>query len=170
MKKKNRILKLMAAMLLAGTLSLNAQNISFNNERVTLKQAFEKIESVSNYKIAYNSSQIDVNKQVVLNQKNKSVLDVMKELLKDTDCTYEVKGLQIVIVPKKSQEQANKISVTGTVVDELGEPVIGASVMEKGTTNGVVTDYDGNFTLSVPAKATIVVSYIIKTYKSILKA
>ena len=160
MKKKNRILKLMAAMLLAGTLSLNAQNISFNNERVTLKQAFEKIESVSNYKIAYNSSQIDVNKQVVLNQKNKSVLDVMKELLKDSDCTYEVKGQQIVIVPKKSQEQANKISVTGTVVDELGEPVIGASVMEKGTTNGVVTDYDGNFTLSVPAKATIVVSYI----------
>lgn len=160
MKKKNRILKLMAAMLLAGTLSLNAQNISFNNERVTLKQAFEKIESVSNYKIAYNSSQIDVNKQVVLNQKNKSVLDVMKELLKDSDCTYEVKGQQIVIVPKKSQEQANKISVTGTVVDELGEPVIGASVMEKGTNNGVVTDYDGNFTLSVPAKATIVVSYI----------
>ena len=116
MKKKNRILKLMAAMLLAGTLSLNAQNISFNNERVTLKQAFEKIESVSNYKIAYNSSQIDVNKQVVLNQKNKSVLEVIKELLKGTDYSYEVKDYQIVIVPKKSQ--ANTIAVTGNVKDE----------------------------------------------------
>ena len=158
MKKKNRILKLMAAMLLAGTLSLNAQNVSFNNERVTLKQAFEKIESVSNYKIAYNSSQIDVNKQVVLNQKNKSVLEVIKELLKGTDYSYEVKDYQIVIVPKKSQ--ANTIAVTGNVKDELGESVIGASIMEKGTTNGVVTDYDGNFTLSVPADAIIVVSYI----------
>ena len=159
MKKKNRILKLMAVMLLAGTMSLNAQNVSFDNERLTLKQAFEKIESVSNYKIAYNSSQIDVNKQVVLNQKNKSVLEVMKELLKGSDYTFEVKGQQIVIVPKKAQEQAT-ISVSGTVVDENGEAVIGASVMEKGTTNGVVTDYEGNFTLSVPAKATIVVSYI----------
>ena len=82
MKKKNRILKLMAAMLLAGSLSLNAQNVSFNNERVTLKQAFEKIESVSNYKIAYNSSQIDVNKQVVLNQKNERSAEGHRLLLR----------------------------------------------------------------------------------------
>ena len=44
MKKKNRILKLMAVMLLAGTMSLNAQNVSFDNERLTLKQAFEKLQ------------------------------------------------------------------------------------------------------------------------------
>ena len=60
--KTNRILRIAAIMLLAGNLSLQAQNISFNNERVTLKKAFEKIESVSNYKVAYNATKLNVNK------------------------------------------------------------------------------------------------------------
>ena len=130
--KTNRILRIAAIMLLAGSLSLQAQNVSFNNERVTLKKAFEKIESVSNYKIAYNASKLNVNKKVTLNQKNKTVPQVMEELLKDTDYTFEVKGDQIVIVPKKQEKQGNntnKQKVTGIVTDQNGESVIGASVM-----------------------------------------
>ena len=50
--------------------------------------------------------------------------------------------------------------ITGTVVDETGESIIGASVVEKGTTNGTVTDLDGNFTLKVPSGAILVISYI----------
>ena len=55
---------------------------------------------------------------------------------------------------------AQDIKVQGVVKDERGETVIGASVMQKGTTNGAVTDIDGNFSLTVPSKATLVVSYI----------
>ena len=55
---------------------------------------------------------------------------------------------------------AQKITVTGHVADELGEDLIGATVMEKGTTNGTSADIDGNFTISVPANATLVVSYV----------
>jgi TonB-linked SusC/RagA family outer membrane protein len=55
---------------------------------------------------------------------------------------------------------AQDIKVQGIVKDETGETVIGASVMQKGTTNGAVTDIDGNFSLTVPSKATLVVSYI----------
>ena len=55
---------------------------------------------------------------------------------------------------------AQDIKVQGVVKDETGETVIGASVMQKGTTNGAVTDIDGNFSLTVPSKATLVVSYI----------
>ena len=55
---------------------------------------------------------------------------------------------------------AQKITVKGTVVDEMNEPVIGANVVEKGTINGIITDLDGHFTLSVDEKAVIVVSYI----------
>lgn len=53
---------------------------------------------------------------------------------------------------------AQKITVHGYVDDETGEPLIGATIMEKGTTNGTATDIDGNFTLSVEPKATLVVS------------
>lgn len=55
---------------------------------------------------------------------------------------------------------AQNIQLTGLVTDAANEPVIGASVVEKGTTNGVITDFDGNFTLSVPAKATLIISYV----------
>ena len=160
MRRKKRILRIAAIMLLAGSLSLQAQNISFNNEYLTLKKAFEKIESVSNYKIAYNASKLNVNQQVLLNQKNKTVPQVMEELLKNTDYTFEVKGNQIVIVPKKTDKSANKQRISGIVTDESGETVIGASVTEKGTSNGTVTDINGHYELSVPKGSTIQISYI----------
>lgn len=55
---------------------------------------------------------------------------------------------------------AQDIKVQGVVKDQTGETVIGATVMQKGTNNGTVTDFDGNFSLSVPSKATLVISYI----------
>lgn len=62
---------------------------------------------------------------------------------------------------------AQNIELTGTVTDATGETVIGASVLEKGTTNGVITDIDGNFSLSVSPKATIVISYVGYTTQEI---
>ena len=55
---------------------------------------------------------------------------------------------------------AQKITVHGTVIDEYGEPLIGATVMEKGTSNGTAADFDGNFTITVPGNAILVVSYV----------
>ena len=170
MKQRKKLILWISAMLLfAGSLSVGAQNVSFNNERLTLKQAFEKIESVSNYKIAYNASQLNVNKQVVLNQKNKSVTQVMDDLLSDTGCTYEIKGNQIVITPLELKAtSSDKITVKGKVVDETGEGVIGASVVEKGTGNGTVTDYEGNFTVSnVSPNSDIEISYIGYTTQTV---
>ncbi len=153
-----------AVWLIAGSLSVQAQNVSFNNERTTLKKAFEKIEQVSNYKIAYNASKLNVNKQVVLNQKNKTVPQVMEELLKGTDYTFEVKGNQIVIVAKKKKDDAEKPGekqrISGIITDENGEAVIGASVTEKGTQNATVTDVNGHYELYVPKSCALQVSYI----------
>lgn len=64
--------------LIAGYLQINAQKVSFNEGTVSLKEAFQKIEASSKYKIAYNGTQLDVSKRVQLNQKNVEVLDVLK--------------------------------------------------------------------------------------------
>lgn len=161
-QSKNRFLRIAAVMLIAGNLSLQAQNVSFNNERLSLKKAFEKIESVSKYKIAYNASKLNVNQQVVLNQKNKSVPQVMEELLKNTNYTFEIKGNQIIIVPKKVEKQATgeKQTISGVVTDEKGEAVIGASITQKGTSNGTVTDINGHYELTIPKGTTLQISYI----------
>ena len=62
---------------------------------------------------------------------------------------------------------AQKVSITGVVKDAAGESIIGASVIEKGTTNGTITDFDGKFTLNVSNKATLVISYIGYTTQEI---
>ena len=55
---------------------------------------------------------------------------------------------------------AQNITVTGTVLDETGEPLIGATIVQKGTSNGTAADLDGNYSISVPAKSTLVISYV----------
>lgn len=151
-------------LLLAGQMTLSAQNVSFSSNKVTLKSAFEKIEKESKYKIAYNSSQLDANRSVTLTKKSDDVFGMLNQLLKGTNFTYEMEGNYIVIKPQqkaKSQTHGKKIKARGVVKDETGEPVIGATVMEKGTTNnGVVTDLDGNYTIEIPADGMLAVSYI----------
>ncbi|MDR3261926.1 MAG: carboxypeptidase-like regulatory domain-containing protein, partial [Tannerella sp.] len=106
---------------------------------------------------------IDLTPKVSIDVKQTSLEAILRSVLTPKNLTYEVKNKQILIKNSKldvsqTAQQAKKI--TGTVTDETGEPVIGANVVEKGTTNGLITDVDGNFTLNVSLGATIVVSYI----------
>lgn len=145
-------------LLLAGNLAVNAQKVTFNGEQVSLKQAFEQIESVSKYKIAYNTAQLDVNRKVTLNQKDTDVLQVLDQLLAGTGCTYKVNENYIVIT---SQQTGAVKKVHGVVKDVNGEPIIGANVVVKGNpSNGTITDLNGNFALSVTSNTTLQVSYI----------
>lgn len=155
--KFNKALTFGLGLILAGNISVNAQKITFNGEQVSLKQAFEKIESVSKYKIAYNATLLDVNKTVTINKKNTEVLQVLNIILSGTGCTYRIDNDYIVITPIKK----GKIKkIEGTVKDANGEPVIGATVMVKGTTNGTITDFDGNFSLEANEGDNLEVSYI----------
>ncbi len=157
-KKFYRAMTLGVGLLLAGDLAVNAQKVTFNGEQVSLKRAFEQIESVSNYKIAYNTSQLDVNRKVTLNQKNTDVLQVLDQLLAGTGCTYTVNENYIVIT---AQQAGSLKKIHGVVKDVNGEPIIGANVVVKGSpSNGTITDFNGNFDLSVTSNATLQISYI----------
>ena len=93
-----------------------------------------------------------------MNQKNQDVLQILSDLLKGTNCVYQVNDNYIVIT-LKDDEKVKKIK--GTIKDSAGEPIIGANVILKGdATVGSITDIDGNFDLSVPSNATLQVSYI----------
>lgn len=88
-------------LLLAGQMTLSAQNVSFSSNKVTLKSAFEKIEKESKYKIAYNSSQLNANRSVTLTKKSDDVFGMLNQLLKGTNFTYEMEGNYIVIKPQQ---------------------------------------------------------------------
>lgn len=89
---------------------------------------------------------------------------MLNQLLKGTNCTYELEGNYIIIKSQhkgKAQSHGTKIKVKGVVKDETGEPVIGATVMEKGSANnGVITDIDGNYTIEIASDGLLAVSYI----------
>lgn len=80
--------------------------------------------------------------------------------MKCTNHYFKPLGLVFLLCLLPLWAYAQSITVKGTVKDNTGEPVIGASVVQKGTSNGIVTDIDGNFSLNVPSNSTIVVSFI----------
>lgn len=149
------------SLLLASQMTISAQNVSFSTNKVTLKSAFEKIEKASKYKIAYNSSQLNANRSVTLSKKSDDVFGMLTQLLKETNCTYELEGNYIIIKPlQKAQTSGKKVKVRGVIKDETGEPIIGATVRVKGQSEGTVSDFDGNFTLGVTDDNTLQISYI----------
>lgn len=149
------------SLLLASQMTISAQNVSFSTNKVTLKSAFEKIEKASKYKIAYNSSQLNANRSVTLSKKSDDVFGMLTQLLKETNCTYELEGNYIIIKPlQKAQTSGKKVKVRGVIKDETGEPIIGATVRVKGQSEGSVSDFDGNFTLDVTDDNTLQISYI----------
>lgn len=149
------------SLLLASQMTISAQNVSFSTNKVTLKSAFEKIEKASKYKIAYNSSQLNANRSVTLSKKSDDVFGMLTQLLKGTNCTYDLEGNYIIIKPlQKAQTSGKKVKVRGVIKDETGEPIIGATVRVKGQSEGTVSDFDGNFTLDVTDGNTLQISYI----------
>lgn len=138
--------------------------LSFAN--IPLKEAMAKIEQSTNYTFFYDASQINVQQKVSLKVKDATAQNAMTALLKGTGLKFEVTNSQIVIYQKKAVSAQTPITLEGQIVDQAGEPIIGANILEQGTTNGVITDIDGKYRLNVKAGSTIQVTYIGFTTQS----
>lgn len=126
-----------------------------------VKDVLSMIEKQSKYIFVYNSASVNLSKTVSMNTASSDIREILKLLLKDTSLSYEISDRQILLFASDSKgKQAKKISATGMVKDEQGEPMIGVSVQVKGKTEGTVTDIDGNYTLPTEEGATLVFSYI----------
>lgn len=155
---------LMAGALLCLNLSIYSQSISLKMSNVSVKKAMTELQTKSGYSFVYIAGDVDTDRTVSINASQ--LKDAVAQILKGQNVSYEIQGKNIVI-KKGSQQQVTsgkRKKVTGTVKDANGEPIIGATVVEKGTTNGTVTDFDGNYTLELSESGTLAVSYI--GYKS----
>ncbi|MDR1746761.1 MAG: TonB-dependent receptor [Tannerella sp.] len=137
-------------------------------ENKTVKDVFREIEKKSEYIFFYYDDVLDVKRKVSVRAENQTVDKILDQLFKGTDNGYVIRDRQIFITRKEMpvavveemiQQQQGK-PVSGKVTDVNGEPLIGVNVVEKGTTNGIPTDVDGNFTITVNNNAVLVVSYI----------
>jgi TonB-linked SusC/RagA family outer membrane protein len=144
-----------------------AQNTKINISKSTLslRELIAEIEKQTDYLFVFNDSEINLSEKVIIDARNKSVNDVLKQVFGDSPIVYEFANNYISLRTLDQSEktailQQQKNTIRGTVVDEIGEPVIGANVVEKGTTNGVITDIDGKFSLNVQRDAVLQISYI----------
>lgn len=136
-----------------------AQNISLNLNRATVKKAMETLKEENGYSFVFATGDIDTHKTVTITAEDRPIGEVVKQILQDQNLSFEIKGKNIIV--KKALPVSNKKEkITGTITNSQGEPIIGANVVEKGTTNGTVTDADGKFMLDIPGKASLLVSYI----------
>lgn len=142
--------------------NVNSQNarVNINKSNAPLDEIFDDIESQTDYLFIYNN-QVNVNNKVSIKAKGQPVSKVLDDLFGDSDIAYAMEGTHIILSKQNEPvvQQQTK-TITGTIVDNDGEPIVGANVLEKGTTNGTITDLDGRFTLQIALQATLKISYI----------
>lgn len=165
--RKNRDLRLIKIILFAFFLHTSllwsqTGNISFSIRNVNLKELLELIESKSDVMFSYKDITLDSRKDITLTAENETVEAILNKVLPSKGLGYTKTANTFAIKPKTSSPamSAQDKQITGTITDAQGEPIIGANVVEKGTMNGVVTNIDGEFSISVQNNATLQISYI----------
>lgn len=149
--------------------------LTLNLKSASIKEICEEIEKKSDFRFIFagNAKKI-INKKIDLTADSQDINEILDNMLSDTDLNYRILDEQVVIyrdntkiIPKEVVKivseligQQQKKEITGTIIDKEGEAVIGANIVEKGTTNGTVTDIDGNFSLYVEENAILQISYI----------
>lgn len=135
------------------------RNVTVGIENGKLKTLFESIKKQSDYVFSYRDDLIK-NKHVTINLKDAPVQKVLDKALAGTNLSYKIVSDKSIIITEATataKKDEAKTSVSGTVVDQNGEPIIGGTVLVKGTQQGTSTDLEGNYTLNnVPVGATLV--------------
>lgn len=150
---------------LASGYSAYAQKVTINLQNVKLEKVFDAITKQTGLSVAYSRPTVNPDQNVSISATNEELSDVLKRLFAGTNVAFEIGEEKIYLKDGKTSsngsQQVKTKNVSGVIVDTNGEPVIGASVLVKGTTNGTITDMDGKFTINdVPENSTLDISYI----------
>ncbi len=170
--KTNRAMKLTCALLFAASFGVfatgNAQTMRVNIQvdNVSTEKVLSEIEKQTDYLFVYNKKEVDLKRKTSVNAVNKTTAEVISTIFEGTDIIYAIEGENIMLMRKEQNlavvpdavQQGN--IVTGKIVDKDGNPVIGANVLVRGTSNGTISDMEGRFSLNVPQNAVLQVSYI----------
>ena len=125
------------------------------------RQVIKELEETTEYRFFYNDGIKGLNSPISVDVEDADINAVMDAIAKQANVAYVLKsGHQIVLSSVKTVQQQGNKKVTGTITDPKGEPIIGANVVVKGSTNGTITDIDGHFSIEVTPNAILQVSYI----------
>lgn len=136
--------------------------LSLDFTKTKLVDALDKMEEISEFYFLYNEKLINTDREVNLFVENTRIDEILNKLFAGTDVVYTITDRKIILAPSfLSENQQQQKSVSGKVTDETGQPLPGVTVVVKGTTQGTVTNGDGEYSLlTIPANATLVFSFV----------
>lgn len=124
--------------------------VSLQLEDASISLVFEELQKQTNYKFFYNDVQEKGIGKITLDVKNEPLEDVLKKVFKDTKYTYQISGEQIIVIDRNEEKKTPQdVLIEGKVIGTDGAPVVGASVVIKGTYSGVATNVNGDFKLRI---------------------
>ena len=140
---------------------LQAQDITLKVKGTAIREVIETLQKNYGYSFSIRTSEVDVNKPISLDVKNVNIKTVLDKIFASSKVSYSIDGKIISITEAAPQKTRKNATVKGQVLDDVG-PVIGASVMVKGTKTGAITDFEGKFSLDcgVPAPVVIEVAFL----------
>lgn len=141
---------------------LIAQNatVSISVKQVSLKELLAEIEKKSDIRFSYIDENLNNERDITLSVRNESIESLLSKILPGKGLDFLKTGNTIAIRKINTLSDNVKKKITGKVLDEQGTPIVGATIMEKGTTNGTVSDYNGDFNLDINPDSEILISYI----------
>ena len=140
--------------------SIESKSISLSIQNGTIQTFVSEIEKQTDYMFLYKNEDIDSSIKVNVKAENKPAIEVLNEVIAKTNLVYKINGKHIVLTRKGSAD-VKDIVITGKIVDNKGEAIIGANVLIKGTSSGVVSDMDGNFSIKAPNEQSVLIfSYV----------
>jgi iron complex outermembrane receptor protein len=156
------IILLISSLTVVGNSYSQTTKFSFQLSKATIKDVFQTIERNSEFIIVYSDNVIDVSREVSVKVSDSPVEKILDQILKESGNGYQIKDRQIVITDRTESpvNVMQKHDVKGVVKATDGSPLPGATVVEKGTTNGTITDVDGKFSLSVKENSTLSFSFV----------
>lgn len=144
------------------------QVVKLDKTTTTIQQLISTIEKQTNLSIDYGQNALDLTKQVKVNSKTEKLSALLDAMIKETDLEYTISGRHVIITkntPQKPKQTGRKQTIKGQVQDVNGNPLIGVTVKVRGTNNAVVTDLDGNYTISANRGDILECSYVGFTTK-----
>ena len=162
-QKIRKLFELVFILLLSLSVTVvRAQNsgITLNMQDATVAQVMKAIENQSHYVFLYKN--LDTSRKVSVYIRNKRIDEVLDIVFKDLNISYKIDNLQILLSQKESENKA-PATITGFVTDVSQQPIIGASIIVKGTTIGTTTNVDGSYKLQLPRSAEpliLIVNYL----------
>jgi len=166
--KTFRIMRITVFLLLASIFQTFANStysqitmLSVDFSDTKLVDAMDQIEDLSEFYFLYNEKLVDTDREVTLAANNKKIDEILNKLFLGTDVNYTITDRKIILAPEFLSDAQQQKSITGKVIDEVGGPLPGVTVIIKGTTIGTVTDIDGNYSIAnIPANSTLSFTFV----------